>query len=111
MTMHHTYDAGSRRTRQTRTDGSYADYGYDNIGQLKTAVGKESGGTTNRWHERLGYAYDAAGNLNYRTNNVLLQTFSVNSLNELNTVSESGTLTVAGTTTSGATNVTVAANG
>src|SRR5216117_1249596 len=63
MTMHHTYDAGSRRTRQTRTDGSYVDYGYDNIGQVKTAMGKESGGTTNRWHERMAYAYDAAGNL------------------------------------------------
>jgi hypothetical protein len=41
----------------------------DNIGQLQTARGKESGGTTNRLHEQLGYAYDAAGNLNSRTNN------------------------------------------
>jgi len=109
----HTYDYDDldRRTRQTRVDSSFVDYGYDPQGQLQSAVGKESGGTTNRWHEQLGYKYDAAGNLNYRTNNVLLQTFSVNSLNELSTVSESGTLTVAGTTTSGATNVTVAANG
>src|SRR6266699_485428 len=47
------------------------------------------------------------GNLNYRTNNALVQTFNVNSLNELTTGTRSGTLTVAGTTTSAATNVSV----
>src|SRR6516162_9591104 len=64
-------------------------------------------GAPARWHEQLGYAYDPAGNLNYRTNNALLETFGVNSLNELSTLSRSGELTVAGTTTSPATNVTV----
>ena len=49
----------------------------------------------------------AAGNLNWRTNNTLLQRFNVNSLNELTTVTNNGKLTVAGTTTSPATNVTV----
>ncbi len=58
-------------------------------------------------HEQFGYAYDAAGNLNYRTNNALVQTFGVNNLNELTTITRSGTLTVAGTTTGTATNVTV----
>jgi len=58
-------------------------------------------------HEQFGYAYDAAGNLNYRTNNALTQTFAVNNLNELSNVTRSGTLTVAGTTMSTATNVTV----
>ena len=72
-----------------------------------TTRGKESGGTTNRRHEQLGYAYDAAGNLHFRTNNALTQTFNVNDLNELTTGTRSGTLTVAGTTTSAATNVTV----
>ena len=46
-------------------------YTCDNIGQLQATCGKESGGTTNRLHEQLGYAYDAAGNLNSRTNNAL----------------------------------------
>jgi YD repeat-containing protein len=55
----YTYDAASRRTKQTRTGGDYVDYTYDRIGQLKTAVGKESGGSINRVHERFGYAYDA----------------------------------------------------
>jgi RHS repeat-associated protein len=57
--------------------------------------------------EQLGYFYDAAGNLNYRTNNTLLQAFNVNNLNELTTVTNGGRLTVAGTTTSPATSVTV----
>jgi hypothetical protein len=45
---------------------------------LISAKGKESGGLTNRLHEHFGYAYDAAGNLNYRTNNALTRTFGVN---------------------------------
>ena len=105
----HSYqlNAANQRTQQVFTAADYVNYTYDNIGQLKTAWGKESGGTTNRLHEQLGYAYDAAGNLNFRTNNALVQTFNVNSLNELTTASRTGTMTVAGTTTSTATNVTV----
>jgi RHS repeat-associated protein len=101
------YNHGNQRTNVTRTDGSFVGYNYDPIGQLKTALGKESGGVTNRWHEQFGYAYDAAGNLNWRTNNALLEAFNVNNLNELTTETNSGRLTVAGTTTSPATNVTV----
>jgi RHS repeat-associated protein len=100
------YNVGSQRTKETRFDGSYVDFTYDAIGQLKSALGKESGGST-RLHEQYGYAYDAAGNLNYRTNNALIQTFNVNNKNELTTETRSGTLTVAGTTSSNATSVTV----
>jgi hypothetical protein len=101
------YNLAGERTKQTRTDASYVDYGYDQMGQLLTAKGKESGGTT-RWHEQFGYAYDPAGNLNWRTNNDLKQQFQVNTLNELTNVSRPGSvMTVAGTTTSAATNVTV----
>ena len=105
----HSYQVNqaNQRTQQVFTAGDYVNYSYDAIGQLKTALGKEAGGTTNRLHEQFGYAYDAAGNLNFRTNNALVQTFNVNSLNELTTASRTGTLTVAGTTTSTATNVTV----
>jgi len=55
----------------------------------------------------MGYGYDAAGNLNYRTNNGFVQTFGVNNLNELTTVTRSGAYTVAGFTTVAVTNVTV----
>jgi len=101
------YNQASQRTAETNTAGDFRNYTYDNEGELKTAIGKEAGGTTNRLQEQNGYAYDAAGNLNYRTNNALVQDFSVNNLNELSTVTRSGTLTVAGTTTSPATNVAV----
>ena len=61
------------------------------IGQLTNAAGKESGGVTNRLLEQLSYVYDAAHNLNYRTNNALIQTFAVNSDNELSTISRNST--------------------
>jgi RHS repeat-associated protein len=101
------YNAASQRTAETNTAGDFRNYTYDNIGEVKTAIGKEAGGVTNRWQEQLGYAYDAAGNLNTRTNNALIQSFGVNNLNELTMTTNAGTLTVAGTTTSVATNVTV----
>jgi RHS repeat-associated protein len=101
------YNQASQRIGETNTAGDYRNYTYDNMGELTTAIGKEAGGVTNRWQEQLGYAYDAAGNLIFRTNNALLQEFNVNSLNELTTITNGGRLTVAGTTTSAATNVTV----
>ena len=103
----YTYNQGNQRTSETNTAGDYRNYTYDNEGELTTALGKEAGGVTNRWQEQFGYAYDAAGNLNQRTNNTLVQTFNVNNLNELTTITNAGKLTVAGTTTSPATNVTV----
>ncbi len=106
-THQYTYNYASQRARQTRLAGDYVDYSYDGAGQLKTAVGKESGGGTSRALEQFGYAYDAGGNLQYRTNNALVQTFSVDNVNELTGVSRSGTLTVAGGTTGPATSVTV----
>ena len=101
------YDYSNRRTNHVRTDGSYVDYGYDAMGQLKTALGRESGGTTNRWHEQFRYAYDLAGNLTNRVQNKLTNSFTLNSLNQLTGGSRGGRFTVAGTTTSPATNVTV----
>jgi len=89
----------NQRTRQTfmaDTTANYVDYTYDNLGQLKTAKGWEADGTTARLQERFGYAYDAAWNLQRRTNNALVQTFGVNNLNELTNATRSGTLTVAG---------------
>ncbi len=82
----------------------------DDIGQLKTATGRESGGGTVRVQEKLGYAYDSAGNLNWRTNNALLQDFGVNTLNELTTISRQGNMTVAGGVSATPTTVTVKDN-
>ncbi len=101
------YNQASERTSVTRTAGDFVNYGYDNEGELISAIGKVPGGGNNRWQEQFGYAYDAAGNLNVRTNNALLQRFNVNNLNELTTVTNGGKLTLVGATTSPATNVTV----
>jgi hypothetical protein len=71
------------------------DFTYDALGQLATALGRDSFSLV-RPHENFGYTYDPAGNLDIRTKNALSQDFNVNDLNELTTTSRSGTLTVAG---------------
>lgn len=101
------YDAGSEVTQQVFTANSsiyhWLNYNYDNIGQLKGAQGYDGqpGNPPNpaRLQEQFGYAYDKAWNLNMRTNNALIESFGVNSVNELSSISRSGTLTVAGTAT------------
>ncbi len=80
--------------------------GYDNIGQLTNWSGAETGGAL-RLNEQLGYGYDAAGNLNLRTNNALVQTFAPDTLNQLATVTRAGTLTESGATPAPASSVTV----
>jgi RHS repeat-associated protein len=100
----YSFDAGNEVTQQVYTTAlgyvnasHYLNYTYDNIGQLRSAQGYESDGTTPRLQEQFGYTYDRAWNLNYRTNNALVETYNVNPVNELSTISRSGTLTVAGT--------------
>jgi RHS repeat-associated protein len=80
--------------------------GYDGVGQLTSWSARESSETL-RHNEQLAYAYDAAGNLNIRTNDALVETFGVDSLNQLTCVFISGALTLTGATPVPATNVTV----
>lgn len=96
-----------QRTGITNVAGNYVEYTYDPVGQLATATGKESGGATTRLHEKFGYGYDAGGNLQYRTNNALIQTFAVDNLNRLTTVTRNTSGTVAGMTSGANTNVNV----
>jgi RHS repeat-associated protein len=56
---------------------------YDPIGQLQSAFGFLSGGGGPDSLETKGYKYDAAQNLNVRTNNGATTSFSVNVKNEL----------------------------
>ena len=67
-----------RGTATTNGAGStnYANYTYDPIGQITSDLAAELAGSTNRMNEQLRYAYDAAGNLNYRTNNTLVENFA-----------------------------------
>ena len=101
------YNQANQRTSVTRAASDSVNYGYDNIGELVSASGRTPGGAVGRLMEQFGYVYDAAGNLNFRTNNTLVQKFNVNNLNELTSATNGGRLTVSGVTTSPATNVTV----
>jgi RHS repeat-associated protein len=94
------YDAGGNRTSVQRAGGAHVDYGYDNIGQLTSAVGYEPDGTTVRGNENFGYSYDPAGNLATRNNNTLIQTFTTGNANQLTNISRNNLLTVAGSLTS-----------
>ena len=70
------YNTGNQRTAYTNAAGTYVLYSYDAIGQLKV-------GTSSLSSENRGYAYEAAWNLNYLTNNGTTTTFSVDSRNQL----------------------------
>lgn len=74
--MDYLYNTNSQRIRLTRTDGSYYTNTYDNIGQLRTADSTVAS-------EDRNYGYDAAWNLNKRTNNATVYTFSVDEKNQL----------------------------
>ena len=90
------YNGGNQRIRHTRTDASYYTNTYDNIGQLKVA--DSTAASEDRY-----YGYDAGWNLNKRTNNTTVYTFTVNNKNELTnyngstfTYDSNGNLTTAG---------------
>jgi RHS repeat-associated protein len=76
---YHGYDSDLAGRRVTfYRSASNVSYTYDEISQLKTAVG--SGGQST---ENLGYFYDGAWNLNRRTNSGSVQAFTVDSKNQL----------------------------
>jgi RHS repeat-associated protein len=70
------YNAANQRTNLTRADASTVGYRYDNIGQLTVSASSVTS-------ENRGYYYDAAWNLNRRTNNGVVGTFIVDNKNEL----------------------------
>ncbi|MDB6036883.1 MAG: tRNA(Glu)-specific nuclease WapA [Verrucomicrobiales bacterium] len=76
------YDIGNERFRQTRTDGGYVDYLYDNIGEVYSAKTYTSGRSPVA-AENFGYLYDPAFNLNKKTNNVTVTSSTLNNLNEV----------------------------
>ncbi len=69
--------------------------GYDAMAEVSSWTAKEANGTS-RENEQLGYGYDAGNNLHLRTNNALVQTFAVDTLNQLSSVTRSGTMTLSG---------------
>jgi RHS repeat-associated protein len=73
------YNQGNQRTAYTNAAGAYVHYTNDSIGQLKA-------GTSSTPSENRGYAYDAAWNLNYLTNNGSTTAYSVDGQNQLTSV-------------------------
>jgi RHS repeat-associated protein len=73
------YNAANQRTNFANAAGTNVLYTYDNIGQLTVATSSVSA-------ENRGYKYDAAWNLNDRTNNGVNTAFSVDVKNQLTTV-------------------------
>jgi len=103
------HDKWGQRTNVTRTLGatrSTLALAYDASGQLKTARAFESNGLP-RYNEQLGYAYDAANNLQRRTNGALVQTFTPAAANQPGTLTRNSTLNLAGLATQPLTNATI----
>ncbi len=96
----YTNNVGNQRISVTRNGENTANYTYDAIGQVIGDQASEVTGGTARMNEQLHYVFDPAGNLNYRTNNTLIENFQVNTLNELTSNTNGGRLTVMGTATS-----------
>ena len=80
--------------------------GYDNIAQITSWAAKESSGAL-RQNEQLGLTYDAAHNLQLRTNNALVLTFVDDAANQLTNVVRTNAFTMAGATPAPATSITV----
>ncbi len=93
MTLLQYVNLGNQRTAVTRTGENTANYTYDAIGQVIADQATEVSGGAARVNEQLYYGFDPAGNLNYRTNNTLIENFQVNSLNELTANTNGGKLT------------------
>jgi RHS repeat-associated protein len=62
------YNAANQRTRLTREDSSYWDFGYDSLGQVTAGNKKLADGTAVLGHA-YGYSFDTIGNLKTTTVN------------------------------------------
>jgi RHS repeat-associated protein len=76
------YNHRHERTKHTRFDGSYVNFGYDNLGQVTNALGYTSGGSPIA-AEQLGYAYDAGWNMTQRSANGVPTSYTVNNFNQV----------------------------
>lgn len=104
----HLYNQLGQRTVATHSTASPTkwEYTYDPLGQLKSAL-PYGANSTLITAQRIAYGYDAAGNLNYRTNDLAVRQFIDDKINQLTNVALLSPLTVSGVTTTNATNVTV----
>lgn len=103
------HDQWGQRTNITRALGaarSALALAYDASGQLKVARAYESNGLP-RYNEQLGYTYDAANNLQRRTNGALVQTFTPDAANQLGTITRNTAINPAALSTQPLTNASI----
>lgn len=97
----YSHDPLGLRTNITRNLGltnNSVTVGYDSIGQLISWQAREDSSGPLRLHEQLGWVFDAAGNLHYRTNGGLIQTFTADPASQLTNVARNSTMTLSGAT-------------
>jgi RHS repeat-associated protein len=75
------YNAANQRTRVTREDGRYWDYGYDSLGQVTAAVKKLPGGE-GVTGLAANYTYDDIGNRVTSTSNGSSASYTTNTVNQ-----------------------------
>ncbi|MDI1248810.1 MAG: type IV secretion protein Rhs [Lacunisphaera sp.] len=90
------YNSANQRTRATREDNRYWDYGYDALGQVTSAVKKLANGVPSLGAS-YDYTYDDIGNRKTATANAHLSTFSSNTLNQYSNRTVPGFVDVLGT--------------
>lgn len=80
----HTYlvNKAAQRTKQTRTDGSYVNYSYDNASELREGLTFTSGNVAVS-AENFAFGYDTAQSMKARTNNATVSTYTINALNQV----------------------------
>jgi RHS repeat-associated protein len=76
------YNDRHERTKHTRMDNSYVNFGYDPLGQLTNAPGYTSGGTPIA-NEQLRYTYDGGWNMTARTENGVGTSYVINDRNQV----------------------------
>jgi RHS repeat-associated protein len=101
------YNSANQRTRLTREDNAYWDYGYDSLGQVTSAVKKLSGGTAILGLDH-GWTFDDIGNRKTATLNAQTSTYTPNLLNQYSSRTVPAVVDVLG---SAVTDATVTVNG
>ena len=80
----HSYvvNKAAQRTKQTRTDGSYVNYTYDNASEVREGLTFTSGNAAVN-AENFKFGYDVAQNMKARTNDTTVTSYTLNNLNQV----------------------------
>jgi RHS repeat-associated protein len=91
----YSYNSANQRTKLTRENNAYWDYGYDNLGQVTSAKKRLSDGAVMLGHD-FAYSFDDIGNRKTATANGQLSTYTANVLNQYASKSVPGSIDVFG---------------